>query len=193
MPKWLTLGLMLLATPVAADLSAVPSGQYGLDKSHAYLTFSYDHLGFSRPLIVVRAFDVALELDSAEPEKSRVEVTAEAASIDSGVSEFNDRLHGAEYFDVGKHPRITFTSTAVVMTSPATATVSGELTIKGVTKPVTLTASLNKAAMHPMQRVPVVGISATGTLTRSDFGLGQYAPGVGDEVSINVQVELPLR
>jgi polyisoprenoid-binding protein YceI len=191
--KWMPLGLLWVATSVIADLSAVPSGGYGLDKSHAYLTFSYSHLGFSHPVITVGAFDVALDLDSAAPEKSRLSVTADAASIDSGVVDFNDHLHGPEYFDVGKHPEITFASTAIVMTGEDTATITGDLTIKGVTKPLTLTASLNKAAMHPMQKVPVVGVSATGTLKRSEFGLGQYAPAVGDEVSINVEVELPLR
>jgi polyisoprenoid-binding protein YceI len=164
-----------------------------LDKSHAYLTFSYSHLGFSHPLILVNAFDVVLELDSAAPEKSRLSVTADAASIDSGVADFNDHLHGAEYFDVGNHPKITFTSTAIVMTAPDTATITGDLTIKGITKPLTLTASLNKAAMHAMQKVPVVGVSATGTLKRSEFGLSQYAPAVGDEVSVDIEVELPLR
>lgn len=183
--------LICVAMSASADFSAVPSGSYGLDTSHAYLTFSYSHLGFSHPVIVVKVFDVVLDLDAGAPDKSRLLVTVDAASIDSGVDEFNDHLLGSDYFDVDNHPSIEFVSTVITMTGAESATIAGNLTIKGVTKPLTLNASLNKAAMHPMLKVPVVGVSAVGTLKRTDFGLGQYAPAVGDEISIQVEVELP--
>lgn len=191
--KWLLCAVAGFAAGAVAEITAVPSGNYGLDRSHAYLTFSYSHLGFSHPVIAVRRFDVALTLDAAEPEKSVLSVTADASSIESGVAEFDGHLHGTDYFDVTNHPEITFTSSKITMTEGNSATVAGELTIRGVTQPFTLKAILNKAAMHPMQKVPVLGISATGTLKRSAFGLGRYAPAVGDDVTVRVEVELPRK
>ena len=182
----------LLALPfsVSAELSDVPSGKYTLDSSHGYITFTYNHLGFSNPRVGFNRFDTELELDSSNPENSVVEVTIAASSIDSRVAEFNDHLNGSDFFNTAEYPTITFKSTKVEATGENTFDVTGNLTILGTTKPVTLVTTINKAANHPMRKVPTVGLSASATLMRSEWGLGAYVPAVSDEVELSIEVEL---
>ena len=182
--------LVALPFGVSADLSDVPSGKYTLDSSHGYITFSYSHLGFSNPRVGFNRFDTELELDSSNPENSAVEVKIDVASIDSRVAEFNDHLNGSDFFNTAEHPTITFKSTKVEVTGENTFDVTGNLTILGTTKPVTLATTINRAANHPMRNVPTVGVSATAKLMRSEWGLGAYVPAVSDEVELSIEVEL---
>ena len=182
----------LLALPfgASADLSDVPSGEYTLDSSHGYITFTYSHLGFSKPRVGFNRFDTQLDLDSSDPESSAIEVTIDASSIDSRVAEFNDHLNGSDFFNTAEYPTITFKSTKVEATGDNTFNVTGDLTILGTTKPVTLAATINKAADHPIRNVPTVGVSASATLMRSEWGLDAYVPAVSDEVELSIEVEL---
>ena len=184
------LTLMALGATANADLSDVPSGKYGLDLSHAYITFSYSHMGFSTPNLGFRDFDATLDLDSDNLANSSIDVVINATSIESLKSDFNDHLNSADFFDTANFPQATFKSTKIESTGADTFNVMGDLTIRDVTKPVTLAATLNKAAMHPMRNVPTVGFSAETTIMRSDFGLGKYVPNVGDEVTIHITVEM---
>lgn len=182
----------LLALPfsVSADLSDVPSGEYTLDSSHGYITFTYSHLGFSNPRVGFNRFDTKLALDSSNPENSTVEVTIDASSIDSRVAEFNEHLNGSDFFNTAEYPAITFKSTRVKATGANTFDVTGDLTILGTTKPVTLVTTINKAAEHPLRKVPTVGVSASTRLMRSEWGLDAYVPAVSDEVELSIEVEL---
>ncbi len=168
----------------------VPSGEYRLEKTHAYITFSYSHLGFSNPHVGFERFDATLMADAQAPENSRIEVSIEAASISSRVAEFDEHLNDEEFFDTEKHPEITFTSTQVKSTGEDTFDVTGDLTIKGVTKPVVLATRINKADTNPIFKAPAIGISATALISRSDWGLGQHVPMVGDAVSLRIEAEL---
>lgn len=183
---------LLAALPLgaAADLANVPSGKYALDSSHGYITFTYSHLGFSNPRVGFNSFDTLLELDNEKPENSKVEVTIDATSIDSRVAEFNEHLNGADFFNTAEHPTITFKSTKVEATGDNTFDVTGDLTILGKTRPVTLATTINKAGNHPLQNVPAVGVSASTRLMRSAWGLDAYVPAVGDEVELSIEVEL---
>ena len=188
--------IALMMTAMAGHaLAAIdaPSGAYGLDRTHAYITFTYSHLGFSNPHVSFNDFSVDLQLDANDPSKSKVEVVIQAASVDSRVDEFDEHLVGERFFDVANHPTITFKSTSVEMTSDATATITGDLTIKGVTKPVVLEATLNKAAMHPMLKAPTLGVSAVAQLRRTDWDLGYAVPMVSDDVQLYLTVELPQK
>lgn len=180
-------GSVFAAEPEAS----VPAGKYSLDKGHGYITFSYSHLGFSNPHVGFNDFDVDLQFDPEKPAASQLEVVIQAASISSRVEVFDGHLRGGDYFDTDKHPTIGFTSTKVAMTSETTADVYGDLTIKGVSKPVILNAVLNKAGTHPIAKKPTLGLSATTTVKRSDWGIDKYTPLVGDEVTIEIEVELP--
>lgn len=182
--------LFALPLSVSADLSNVPSGTYKLDSSHGYITFTYSHLGFSNPRVGFNSFDTTLELDSKNHEASKIAVTIDATSIDSRVAEFNEHLNSSDFFNTAEYPTITFESTQVQATGEDTFEVTGNLTILDTTKPVTLTATINKADNHPMRNVPTVGVSATTTLMRSEWGLGAYVPAVGDEVELSIELEL---
>lgn len=173
----------------AASLSEMPSGAYSLDKDHAYVTFTYSHLGFSTPHVGFRSLDASLEYNAEDPAASFVSVTVDAASIDSRVDEFNEHLRGEQFFNVGEYPEISFTSTGIEMLDDGKAKITGNLTLMGVTAPVTLDAELTGAGKHPMRDISVIGVNAQTTLIRSQWNLGIYAPVVGDEVSLFISAE----
>ncbi len=185
-----TLFALSVAATAAADLTSAPAGKYTLDKNHGYITFSYSHLGFSTPHVGFDAFDVALDLDTENVASSTVEVMIDATSINSRVAEFDDHLKSADFFDTSEYPSISFTSTSIEDLGDDMLNVAGDLTIKGVTKPVVLAMKVNKAAVHPMRRVPTIGVSGETKVSRSEFGLSRAVPAVGDEVTINVTAEL---
>ena len=174
----------------AADLSAVPSGSYTLDPTHAFIDFSYSHLGLSNPTLSFDDFSVDLNLDSSDATKSMFLVKIDSASILTGSAIFKEHLTGGDWFDSTQYPEILFQSTTITAADDGSYTVVGDLTIKDVTKPVTLNVTINAAMDHPMTGKPVVGIGATGELLRSDFGLGAYAPNVSDEVQLTITAEL---
>lgn len=184
---------LAFAANALADLSDVPSGEYVGDKHHAYISFTYSHIGFSTPHVGFRNFDANLTLDSENPENSVVAVVIDTASIDSRVDEFNGHLRGSNFFDTDNYPQATFNSTSIEAAGEGKFNVTGDLTIKDVTKSVTLDAMLNKAAMHPMRNVPTVGFSAQTKILRSDFGIDRAVPAVGDEITIYVTVEMPQK
>lgn len=189
----LAASLLAFAASAQADLSDVPSGEYGLDDHHAYISFTYSHIGFSTPHVGFRNFDANLTLDSARPENSSIEVVIDTTSVDSRVDEFNGHLRGSNFFDTDNHPQATFRSTSISANEDGTFDVTGDLTIKGITRSVTLDATLNKAAMHPMRNIPTVGFSAETQIMRSDFGMDRAVPAVGDEVTIYITVEMPQK
>ena len=167
----------------------VSPGVYELDDTHAYVTFSYSHLGLSHPIVHFQDFDAHLDLDGRTLPASEVEVTIDAGSIDSGVAELNEHLRGNDFFDVGAYPEIRFESTAFEELSANTGRLHGELTVKETTRPVVLDVVINDASMNRMTRKEMIGFSASGTVARSDFGLDAYADVVGDELMLDVQVE----
>ena len=185
--------LIAMSPGANAELSEVPSGKYVLDSSHGYITFTYSHLGFSNPRVGFNSFDTVLDLDTGNPENSTVEVTIDATSIDSRVAEFNEHLNGDDFFNTAEYPTITFRSTKVEVTGENTFDVTGDLSILGTTKPVTLTTTINKAGNHPLHNVPTVGVSASARLMRSDWGLDAYVPAVSDQVELSIEVELLSR
>ena len=174
----------------AADLADVPAGKYTVDPTHAYINFSYSHLGLSNPTLSFSDFTIDLDLDNADPTNSSVAVTIDVASIITGSDIFNQHINGEKWLDSAAHPEITFNSTAIEAGRDGVYTVTGDLTVKGVTKPTKLAVTINGAMNHPMSGKPVIGIQATSDLLRSDFGVGAFAPNVGDELALNVTAEL---
>ena len=170
------------------DISAAPSGTYKAEMTHAYIAFSYSHQGYSNPILRWGDFDATLELDSANPEKSSFMVEIPVSSIDSGVPKFDEHLVSADFFDAENHPAITFKATDMKQIYTGTGKVTGDLTIKGVTKPVTLDVKLNKVGKHFRSGKDMFGISATGNLKRSEHGVDKYAP-MGDDVKLMIEVE----
>ena len=182
--------LLGLALNASAGLSDVPSGNYGLDKSHGYITYTYSHMGYSTPHVGFRSFDVGLVLDNENTANNAVDVTIDATSIDSRVDAFNGHLNGPNFFDTANHPTITFKSTSFEAADEDKFSIAGDLTIKGVTKSVTLDATLVKAANHPMRKTPTIGVTAETKVSRSEWGLSRAVPNVGDEITIFISVEM---
>lgn len=171
---------------IAANISP---GKYVPDETHAYLSFSYSHLGLSNPQLFFREFDATLNLDGNNMRNTSVNITIDAASIDSSVPALDEDLVSAIFFDVANHPEITFRSTAYEQTTEDTGRLTGDLSVRGVTKSVTLDVKINSAAMNRMTRKEMIGVSATGTINRSDYGMDAYLPAVGDELSLDIQIE----
>lgn len=171
-------------------LETVPSGRYEQDPNHAYVSFSYSHFGLSNPTLRFNQLDATVILDSAEIRNSRVDVAIDASSIDSAIPQLDQELIGEMFFDVANHPTITFTSTDIELTTPDSGRIAGDLLIKGVSQPVTLDIQINDAGENPMSLDATLGISATGQLSRTAFGLGAMAPMIGDEVRFEVQLEM---
>lgn len=192
MQDFLKRGLFIVVLSSAwlthAEVSA-PSGSYSVDPTHGYINLGYNHMGFSRPTIRVTGFQADLTFDANKVENSQVKVTMEANSLDSGVEEFDGHLYGDKFFDVAKFPSITFLSTSVKDNGDGTLAITGDLTIKGVTKPVIMDAKLNKAGVNPVKKIAALGFSATVAIKRSEWGLGEYTPMVSDDVDISIETE----
>lgn len=175
--------LMLMSAPAfAADT-------YKLEPTHTSVTLQYTHLGFSHPTIKFMSNSGTITIDEADLTKSNVDVVIDVTAINSGVAEFDNHLKAPGFFDAAVYPKATFKSTKVVVTGANTADVTGNLTIKNITKPVTLKVVLNKKGVHPMSQKSTLGFSATTTILRSDFGLNAAVPYVSDEVAISIEVE----
>lgn len=170
---------------VQERLDGAVAGLYETDSDHAYLALSYTHKGLSRPILLFRQFDATLNLDVEALSKSVVIVDIDVTSIDSGVDKFDDHLKSDDFFDVAKFPKASFVSTSFVPGGDG-GVLTGDLTIRDVTKPIALDVTLNKAVGGDQ---PAIGFSARGSLKRSDFGVGKYVPVVGDDVDLTIEIE----
>ena len=178
-----------LALALTSQALAGPEA-YTLDKNHTEVRFCWNHLGVSRQCAHFRDFDGELTYDETNPESSTLNVTFKTGSIETLVPVFNEHMQGEKLFDTAKYPEITFKSTKFEKLTDKTGKVTGDLTIKGVTKPVILAVTLNFAGAHPMSKKQTLGIGASTSVKRTDFGVSQAAPYVSDEVSIEIQTEL---
>ncbi len=182
---------------LAPAVTRAEPATYGFDRQHTSITVSWNHLGLSRQSTRVLDFDGTLEFDPAAADAAKVEVVMKTASLASGVPELDRALKSPDFFDAGRHPQITFRSTGVKKSGDKTGEVTGDLTIMGITRPVTLEVTLNFAGEHPWSTLNalyrdkfVAGFSARGRLSRSEFGLKRGAPLVSDEIEVTIETEL---
>jgi polyisoprenoid-binding protein YceI len=171
----------------AAAAQAAPS-TYNIDNSHTYPHFTYSHLGYS---IQTHKFDktsgkVVMDFQA---KTGSVDVTIDATSVNTGFPLFNEHLQGEDYFDTAKYPTITFKSSDMTFKGNKPVSLSGDLTVKGVTRPVTLEVTHFKCMPHPMLKAPACGGNATTQVKRSDFNMGKGAPFVSDEVTLTLAIE----
>ena len=176
-------------TAPAVEAIKPVSGTYQLDPSHTDVLAQWTHFGFSQPSAQFGISEGALTWDADDVSKSSVQVTMPVTAINSFVAKLDEHLKGGDFFDAGKFPNATFKSTSVAAAGTNKLTVTGDLTIKDVTKPVILDVTLNGAGEHPMLKKQAIGFSATATIKRSDFGVGAYAPNVSDEVQLRITTE----
>jgi polyisoprenoid-binding protein YceI len=178
---------LALATLTAGAALAAPVS-YTVDSSHTFPRFSYSHLGYSTQLSSFGKTTGSVVLD-AQAKTGSVDIVIDTTTVNTGSVDFNGHIQGEDFLDTAKFPKATFKSTKVVFEGDKPAAIEGQLTIKGVTKPVTLTVTSFQAANHPMLKVPALGANAFVNIKRSEFNAGKYAPFVGDEVRIDIAIE----
>jgi polyisoprenoid-binding protein YceI len=172
----------LMASAFAAPLT------YVVDGSHTFPRFSYSHFGLSTQLSSFSNTTGKVVFDAAAKTGS-VDIVIDMKSVNTGFADFNSHIQGEEFLDTAKFPTATFKSTQVLFEGDKPKSIEGLLTIKGVTKPVTLTVTSFLAMPHPMLKKPALGANAFTTIKRSEFNAGKFAPYVGDEVRIDVAIE----
>lgn len=161
---------------------------YQLDPNHTYVIWKVNHFGFSSVSGKFMASGI-LMVDEKDPAKSSVDVTIQTGIMGTSIGKLNEVLQGKDYFDTAQFQTATFKSNGIKMTGKDTGLVSGNLTIRGVTRPVTLTVTLNQHGEHPYFHRDAYGFTATAAIKRSDFNMMKNLPGVGDEVQLWIQAE----
>ena len=175
-----------MAAPGSKDVAKVTGGSYTVDPGHTQVVFAYDHMGFSNNMGVISESTGTLTLDKANPAASKVSIEVPVANLKTGIAKLDEHLAKAEFFDTAKFPKATFVSTSVKPDGATGADITGNLTIKGITKPVTLDAEFYGAGVQPMSKKENIGFVATGTIKRSDFGMAMAVPMVGDTVELKI-------
>lgn len=172
-----------LATPaMAAPVT------YAVDSTHSFPNFSYTHMGLSAQLSKFKKTTGTVMLDK-EAKTASVDVVIDMTSVDTGFDVFDGHIQGEDFLDTAKFPTATFKSTKVNFEGDKPVTIDGDLTIKGITKPVTLKVTHFVTKPHPMMKKDAIGANASTVIKRSDFNADKYVPNVGDEVTITVSLE----
>ncbi len=184
--KQLTLATALFAALAGSTIAAPVT--YTVDGSHTFPRFSYSHFGYSTQLSSFRNTSGKVVFD-AEAKTGSVDITIDMKSVNTGFDDFNGHIQSEDFLHTAEFPTATFKSTKVVFDGDKPKSIDGMLTIKGVSKPVTLTVTSFLAMPHPMVKKPALGGNAFTTIKRSEFNAGKFAPYVGDEVRIDIAIE----
>lgn len=175
------LGAVLASPAFAAD-------SYTIDPSHTHPSYEIIHFGWSIQRGRFDAVSGKLALDRVAKTGS-VDVTIDVSSISTGVAKLDEHLKNEDFFNVAKFPTMTFKAPRMVFNGDSPASIPGELTLLGVTKPTTLAVTRFVCGQHPMFKKEVCGAEATTTIKRSDFGMTKYLPALGDDVKLLINVE----
>ena len=178
-----------LAVAITSTLALAAPVDYKIDPAHTATVFSWNHFGFSTPSANFSDIQGVIKVDNAKPANSSVDVTIPVSSVNTNVPALDKEFQQEGWFNAAKYPNITFKSTKVETKDKKHFKITGNLTVKGITKPVVLDAVLNKQGEHPMAKVPAIGFNATTSFNRSEFGIGNYVPNVGDKITVNITTE----
>lgn len=181
------LALLVAAASFSTAAFAAPE-TYVIDGTHTFPRFEYSHFGYSNQVSRFDKTSGKITLDRAAKTGS-VDVVIDAKSVNTGYALFNEHIQGEDYFDTAKYPTITFKSSSMKFDGDKLVAVDGNLTVKGVTKPVTLTVTSFHCMPHPMLKKDACGANATTKIKRSEFNAGKNAPYVSDEVTLTIPVE----
>ncbi len=184
----LTAGTPVLAQAPAVnvDPTAVQSGSYVVEPAHTQITFNVLHMGFTHYEGRLTDASGTLELSAKTPAQSAIEVSVPVASVSTTSAKLDGELKSKDWLDAATYPTVTFKSKSIAPTGKGEAKVTGDLTIHGVTKPVTLTAHFVGSGVNPLSKKYTVGFDITGDIRRSDFGVKTYVPLISDTVHLTI-------
>lgn len=180
-------------SPFSRNPVTVKAGTYTLDSDHGKITWSLSHFGFSTYIGQFAGVTSTLQLDTKNLGKSKLTATVEIDSIGTLDPALNKMLKSPKFFDAAAYPVATFVSTKIVRTGAKTAKIIGNLTLRGVTKPVVMNAVFNQAGTDPMMNLYEVGFQGHMTLMRSAFGVSAFLPYIGNKVTLNLEGEYHLK
>ena len=181
--------MFFVAIAAALSTSAIAAPEtFVIDANHTFPSYSYSHFGYSVQTGRFNRTTGKVVVDRAA-KTGAVDVSIDMKSVDTGSALLNEHIQGEDFFDTGKNPTATFKSTSVKFDGDKPVAVDGNLTIKGISRPVSLKLTSFQAMPHPLAKKDAIGANATTTVKRSDFGAGKFAPYVGDEVSISIAIE----
>ncbi len=180
---------LMFAIAMLSTAATQAADTYKFDPVHTQIVFYANHLGFSNSSGRLHVSDGSFQFDEKDWSKAHVQATIQLSSLDMGDATWTEHLLGARFLEADKFPTMTFKSTKVDVASPGQLKVTGDLTLHGVTKSVVLDTKVNKTGPHPMSKRPAAGFTATTRIKRSDFGVAQMIPMIGDELDIRIEVE----
>ena len=172
-----------------AGTAAAGAADYVIDLTHSHILFMVDHLGFAKMVGVFTNFGGNFSLDPENVAASKLAVTIKADSLQTQFAARDKDLKGADWFNIIEFPEMTFVGTEFASKDERTGTITRNLTLRGTTKPVTLDVVLNKIGQNPLDKQNSAGLSARGTLKRSDFGMKAFLGPIGDEVDLIIEIE----
>ena len=181
------IALLALTAALSAPALADPE-TYAVEGTHTFPRFSYSHFGYTTQMSRFDKTTGTVTWDKAA-KTAAVDIVIDTTSVNTGFTTFNEHIQGEDFLDTSKYPTASFKSTKVVFEGDKPTAIEGNLTLKGVTKPVTLTVSSFQAMPHPMMKKDAIGANAWTVVKRSEFNAGKYAPYVGDEVRIDIAIE----
>lgn len=184
---------LVAQVPGTADTQGIKAGAYQVDGAHTQALAKVMHLGFNPYFLLFGDATGTLQLDPAKLAASKVSVTLPLSGLRTNSDELTKHLLTPDFFDAAKFPAITFTSTTVKPTGATTADITGNLTIKGVTRPVTLKAKFIGQGIGPMNKAATVGFTGETEIKRKDFGVSYGVPFVSDEVDLKITAAFELK
>ena len=165
---------------------------FTIDPTHSRVSFTFDHLGFSHPLVQLEQIKGTLVVDQSDWTKSSVSVTMPLAGLHTGTDKLDEHLRSADFFDVGKFPNVTFKSAKVTKTGTDTLDITGDLSAHGITRPVTLHTRVNRIGENKLTSSQTAGFEADAVLKRSEFGMDEFVPAILDEVPVHITLSADL-
>ncbi len=172
--------------PANPDPMSVKGGDYKVEPSHTQVIFKISHMGFSTYYGNFSNATGTLKLDPKDASIDSLDVTIPVSSVMTTSAKLTDELKSSDWLDATKFPTAQFQSTHVTVTGPGQAMVAGNLTLHGVTRPLTLAARFQGAGANPLSHAYTAGFEVSGTIRRSDFGVSKYVPLIGDEVGLTI-------
>lgn len=185
--------LALGAAAGAFAQSDVKSGVYKLDPNHSQVIFSLSHFGLSNFSGLFAAKSGALTLDPAKPAATKLDVTVDTTSVYVPVSKLTEELKSTDWFDTAQFPEAKFVANKVTTTGKEEATIGGDLTLHGVTRPIEIKARFVGAGPSPANKAYTVGFDGKTTIKRTEFGVTKYAPYIGDDVDLSIHAAFELQ